>query len=54
VRLDDGTVIASPRMPRVADLPKGWRHFSPAQEIDHLIGLNRCREILVVVTLCRA
>jgi hypothetical protein len=38
VRLDDGTVIASPRMPRVADLPKGWRHFSPAQEIDHLIG----------------
>ena len=34
------------RMPRVADSPKGWRHFSPAQKIEHLIGLDRCHEIL--------
>ena len=46
VRLDDGSVIAYPRMPRVAELPKGWRHFSPAQKIEHLIGLDRCHEIL--------
>jgi hypothetical protein len=33
-------------MPRVADLPKRWRHFTTAQKIDHLIGLDRWREIL--------
>ena len=33
-------------MPRVADLPPGWRHFSTAEKIDHLIGLDRCYEIL--------
>ena len=33
-------------MPRVADLPPGWRHFSAAQKIEHLIGLDRCYEIL--------
>jgi hypothetical protein len=33
-------------MPRVADLPAGWRHFSTAQKIEHLIGLDRCYEIL--------
>ena len=46
VRLDDGSVIAFPYMPRVADLPPGWRHFSIAQKIEHLIGLDRCYEIL--------
>ena len=46
VRLDDGSVIAFPYMPRVADIPAGWRHFSVAQKIDHLIGLDRCYEIL--------
>src|SRR6516162_6875074 len=46
VRLDDGSVIAFPYMPRVADLPKGWRHFTAAQKIEHLIGLDRCYEIL--------
>jgi hypothetical protein len=46
VRLDDGSIIAFPYMPRVADLPPGWRHFTAAQKIDHLIGLDRCREIL--------
>jgi hypothetical protein len=33
-------------MPRVADLPRGWRHFSAARKIEHLIGLDRCHEIL--------
>ena len=46
VRLADGSTIAFPYMPRVADLPKGWRHFSAAQKIEHLIGLDRCYEIV--------
>ena len=46
VRLADGSIIAFPRMPRVADLPPGWRHLSPAEKIERLIGLDRCREIL--------
>jgi hypothetical protein len=33
-------------MPRVAELPPGWRHFSPAQKIEHLLGMDRCYEIL--------
>jgi len=46
VRLDDGSIIAFPYMPRVSDLPPGWRHFTTAQKIEHLIGLDRCDEIL--------
>ena len=46
VRLDDGSIVAFPYMPRVADLPLGWRHFTKAQTIGHLIGLDRCDEIL--------
>jgi hypothetical protein len=46
VRAADGRVTAFPFMPRVADLPPGWRHFSAAQKIEHLIGLDRCYEIL--------
>ena len=46
VRREDGSSIAFPYMPRVADLPAGWRHFSVAQKIEHLIGLDRCYEIL--------
>jgi hypothetical protein len=46
VRQKDGSIIAFPYMPRVADLPPGWRHFSTAQKIEHLIGLDRCYEIL--------
>ena len=45
IRLEDGSVIAFPYMPRVADLPTGWRHYSAAQKIDHLIGLDRWYEI---------
>ena len=35
-------------MPRVADLPPGWRHLSPPEKIEHLLGmsLDRCYEIL--------
>jgi hypothetical protein len=33
-------------MPRVADLPRGWRHWSPAEKIEHLVGMDRCYEIL--------
>src|SRR6516164_6255522 len=46
VRLADGRVITFPYMPRIADLPPGWRHFPAAQKIEHLIGLDRCYEIL--------
>ena len=45
-RLANGGIIALPRMPRVRDLPPGWRHCSAAKRIEHLIGLDRCREIL--------
>jgi hypothetical protein len=46
VHLDDGRIIAFPYMLRLADLPSGWRHFSTAEKIEHLIGLDRCYEIL--------
>ena len=46
VPAEDGSMIAFPRMPRVADLPPGWRHFTTAQKIEHLIVLDRCRAIL--------
>jgi hypothetical protein len=46
VRLDDGSIVAFPYMPSVADLPPGWRHFTTAEKIEHLIGLDRCEEIL--------
>jgi hypothetical protein len=40
VRLDDGAIIAFPYMPRVTDLPPGWRHWSPAEKIEHLLGMT--------------
>jgi hypothetical protein len=46
VRNEDGSVIAFPYMPRVAELPPGWRRWSPAAKIEHLLGLDRCREVL--------
>jgi hypothetical protein len=30
-----------------AELPPGWRHFTTAQKIEHLVGLDRCDEILL-------
>jgi hypothetical protein len=41
-----GELVPFPYMPRVADLPPGWRHFSAAQKIEHLIGLDLSYEIL--------
>jgi hypothetical protein len=48
VRDEDGSVIAFPRMPHVSELPTDWRHWSPAQKIEHVLGMNldRCYEIL--------
>jgi hypothetical protein len=40
IRADDGRIIAFPYMPRVADLPSGWRHFSAAEKIEHLLGIT--------------
>ena len=40
IRADDGSVTAFPYMPRVADLPRGWRHWSPAEKIEHLLGMT--------------
>ena len=40
VRDENGNVIAFPRMPRVADLPSGWRHWSPAEKAEHLLGMS--------------
>jgi len=31
---------------RASPIFRGWRHFSAAQKIEHLIGLDRCYEIL--------
>jgi len=46
--LEDGTAIAFLRMLRVADLPRDWRHWSPAVKIEHLLGvsLDRAGQIL--------
>jgi len=41
-----GELIPFPYMPRVAELPPGWRRFATAQKIDHLIGLDRCYKIM--------
>jgi hypothetical protein len=43
-----GEVVAFPYKPRTADLPRGWRHWSPAEKIEHLLGisLDRAHEIL--------
>ena len=48
VRAEDGSVIAFPYMPRVSELPPGWQHCSPAEKIEHLLGmsLDRCYEVL--------
>jgi hypothetical protein len=48
IRADDGGVITFPRMPRIADLPRRWQHWSLAQKVEHLLGmtLDRAAEIL--------
>jgi hypothetical protein len=48
IRLADGSVVAFPYMPRVADLPPGWQRFSTADKIKHLLHtrLDQAYEIL--------
>ena len=48
VRAEDGGVIAFPYMPRVAELPRGWQNFGPAQKVEHLLNmsLDRAAEVL--------
>jgi len=41
-----GELVRFPYMPHVSDLPPGWRYLTTAQKVEHLIGLDRCREIL--------
>jgi hypothetical protein len=40
LRDEGGSVISFPRMPRVADLPPGWRCWSPAEKVKHLLGMT--------------
>jgi hypothetical protein len=40
IRAEDSSVIAFPRMPRVADLPRGWRHWPPAEKVEHLLSMS--------------
>jgi hypothetical protein len=44
-----GKLVPFPYMPRVAELPTGWRRFSTAEKIEHLLGmdLSRIAEILM-------
>jgi hypothetical protein len=39
-QIANGEVIAFPRMPRVAELPRGWRHWPPAEKVEHLLGMS--------------
>ena len=43
-----GELVPFPYMPRVAELPPGWRWFSTAEKVEHLLGmsLDRAAEIL--------
>jgi hypothetical protein len=47
VRDEDGSV-AFPFLPRVADLPRGWRRWSPAGKVEHPLGmtLDQAHDIL--------
>jgi hypothetical protein len=40
IRAEDSSVIAFPRMPRVAELPPGWRYWSPPEKIEHLLSMS--------------
>jgi hypothetical protein len=45
---EDGSVITFPRMPRVAEFPRGWQNFGPAQKVEHLLNMSidRAAEVL--------
>jgi hypothetical protein len=38
----DGNVVAIPRLPTVtgASKPPGWKRWSPAEKVEHLLGLS--------------
>jgi hypothetical protein len=48
VRAEDGSIITFPRMPRVAELPRGWRNFGPAQKVEHLLNMSLDRAVEVL------
>jgi hypothetical protein len=37
---DNGSVFDFPYMPRVAELPPGWRRWSPGEKVEHLLGMT--------------
>jgi len=43
-----GELVRFPYMPRVAELPRSWQNFGPAQKVEHLLNmsLDRAAEIL--------
>jgi hypothetical protein len=43
-----GELVPFPYMPRVTELPPGWRWLSTAEKVEHLLGmsLDRAAEIL--------
>ena len=43
-----GELVRFPYMPRVAELPRSWQNFDPAQKVEHLLNmsLDRAAEIL--------
>jgi hypothetical protein len=44
-----GELVAFHSMLRVAELPPGWRWFSTAEKVEHLLGMSpdRAAEILI-------
>jgi hypothetical protein len=40
IGLVDGSIIAFPYMPCVAELPPGWRHWSPAEKVEHRLSMS--------------
>ena len=43
-----GELVRFPYMPRVAELPRSWQNFGPAQKVEHSLNmsLDRAAEIL--------
>jgi len=43
-----GELVSFPYRPRVAELPRSWQNFGPAQKVEHLLNmsLDRAAEIL--------
>src|SRR5215510_2611923 len=43
-----GDLIPFPYMPRVTELPKGWRQWSPAETVEHLLGMSLDRAAAIL------